>query len=223
MSDIVNTKKIYLDQLFGERRERSNKSLQHVVETHKATTPATMGIEPRKGRPPVKVDEGAMRLLFGVPQPLAAKELGISLTALKQICRKLGVVRWPYQRGGQPAAPTVRQLRADSIQQDVDIDSVGKGKGEALVRRASSCVSCGGQTPSSSTGQQDAWLPMTSFDFPSQYSSSNSISSFSSSTDCDDDDFESDLGFFANIDKAMQSGGGWVEHYAREATIELDH
>jgi len=63
-----------------------------------------MGMEARKGRPPVKVDEGAMRLLFGVPQPLAAKELGISLTALKQICRKLGVVRWPYQRGGHASA-----------------------------------------------------------------------------------------------------------------------
>ena len=166
-----------------------------------------------------------MRLLFGVPQPLAAKELGISLTALKQICRKLGIVRWPYQRIGSLPAPTARQLQEPSIQEAVDVDSEGKGEGEALARRASSCVSCGGQTPSSSTGQQDdASLPMTSFDFSSQYSSSNSISSFGSSTDCDDDDFESDLGFFVNIDKAMmQSGGAWVEHYAREATIELDH
>jgi len=192
------------------------------------TTHATMGIQPRKGRPSVKVDEGAMRLLFGVPQPLAAKELGISLTALKQICRKLGVERWPYQRGGQLPAPMVRQLRAPSIQEAVDVSPHGdsEGEGEALARSssASSCVSFASQSPSSSTGLQedDACLTMTSFNFPPEHFSSQSVSSFCFSTDCDDD-FESDLGFFADIDKAMQSGGGWVEHYAREATIELDH
>jgi len=186
-----------------------------------------MGIQPRKGRPPVKVDEGAMRLLFGVPQPLAAKELGISLTALKQICRKLGVVRWPYQRIGSLPAPTARQLQEPSMQEAVDVDSEGEGEGEALARSssASSCVSCADQSPSPSSGLQedDACLTMTSFDFPSRYSSSQSVSSFSSSTVGDADDFESDLRFFADIDKAMQSGGGWAEHHAREATIELDH
>jgi len=192
-----------------------------------------MGIEPRKGRPPVKVDEVALRLLFGVPQPMAAKELGISLTALKQICRRLGVVRWPYQRGGQPAAPTVHQLCASFIQEAVDVDSEGDGKGEVLARSssASSCVSCAGQSPSSSTGLQEddalsmtSLLTMTSFNFPPRYSSLQSVSSLSSSTVGDADDFESDFRFFADIDKAMmQSGGGWVEHYAREATNELDH
>jgi len=186
-----------------------------------------MGMEPRKGRPPVKVDEVAMRLLFSVPQPLAAKKLGISLTALKQICRRLGVVRWPYQRGGQLPTPTVRQLRAASTQEAVDVDSEGEGKGEALARSssASSCVSCAGQSPSSSTGlQEDDALTMTSFDFLPRYSWLQSVSSFSSSTVGDADDFESDLRFFADIDKAMmKSGGGWVEYYAREATIELDH
>ena len=57
----------------------------------------------RKGRPRVQVDVGAIETLFGIPQPLAAKTLGISLTALKQVCRKMGVARWPYQRGAQHA------------------------------------------------------------------------------------------------------------------------
>jgi hypothetical protein len=57
----------------------------------------------RKGRPRVQVNVEAIEALFGIPQPLAAKTLGISLTALKQVCRKMGVARWPYQRGAQHA------------------------------------------------------------------------------------------------------------------------
>jgi hypothetical protein len=53
---------------------------------------------PEKGRAPLKVDMAAIQALFGRPQSDAAKEIGISLTALKQICRKLGIQRWPYQR-----------------------------------------------------------------------------------------------------------------------------
>lgn len=56
-------------------------------------------LAPRMGRPPVKVDSSAVRALFGIPQPSAAKTLGISLTSLKQLCRKMGVARWPYRRG----------------------------------------------------------------------------------------------------------------------------
>jgi len=37
---------------------------------------------PRKGRPPVQVDHDAIRALFGIPQPQAAKRLGVSLTVL---------------------------------------------------------------------------------------------------------------------------------------------
>jgi hypothetical protein len=56
-------------------------------------TPST-----EKGRPPLKVGIESIQPLFGLPQKDAAKALGISLTALKQVCRKLGVVRWPYWR-----------------------------------------------------------------------------------------------------------------------------
>jgi hypothetical protein len=56
------------------------------------------GVAPEKGRAPLKVGIVAVRAHFGRPQSQAATELGLSLTALKQICRKLGVPRWPYQR-----------------------------------------------------------------------------------------------------------------------------
>jgi hypothetical protein len=52
---------------------------------------------PRR-RAPLKVDGHAIQSLFDRRQGEAAKQLGISITAMKQLCRKLGIVRWPYRR-----------------------------------------------------------------------------------------------------------------------------
>ena len=52
-------------------------------------------------RPPSKVDIEQLQMLFEQPQPEAAKRLGISLTTLKQVCRRLGVSRWPYRRSSK--------------------------------------------------------------------------------------------------------------------------
>jgi len=62
-------------------------------------------IFPEKGRLPVKVDRETVESMFGVAQPDAARALGISLTSLKQVCRKLGIQRWPYQRLVCPSTP----------------------------------------------------------------------------------------------------------------------
>ena len=43
------------------------------------------------------LDLAAMQDKFTLPQEEAARELGISLTSLKQVCRKLGLKRWPYR------------------------------------------------------------------------------------------------------------------------------
>ena len=51
-----------------------------------------------RGRAPLKVDGHAIQSLFDRPQGEAAKQLGISITAMKQVCRKLDIVRWPYRR-----------------------------------------------------------------------------------------------------------------------------
>ena len=49
-------------------------------------------------RMPVKIDLAVLEALYGMPQPAAARALGIALTTLKQVCRKLGIKRWPYAR-----------------------------------------------------------------------------------------------------------------------------
>ena len=48
-------------------------------------------------------------MLFGRPQPEAAQILGISLTTLKQVCRRLGVTRWPYRRPSKACRPSKPQ------------------------------------------------------------------------------------------------------------------
>ena len=53
---------------------------------------------PAKGRAPILVSYQAIASFFGQPQNDAARQLGISLTTLKQVCRKLGLTRWPYMR-----------------------------------------------------------------------------------------------------------------------------
>ena len=53
---------------------------------------------PVKGRQPVELTREAIAAMFTVPQPKAAQDLGVSLTALKQGCRRLGITRWPYMR-----------------------------------------------------------------------------------------------------------------------------
>jgi hypothetical protein len=55
-------------------------------------------VHPEKGRQPLKVDLDTVYSMFGMPQAEAARLLGLSLTTLKQVCRKLGVSRWPYTR-----------------------------------------------------------------------------------------------------------------------------
>ena len=57
--------------------------------------------KPARGRPPLKVDFAAIEQYFHLPQPEAAKALGISLTSLKHVCRKHGLNKWPYRRAGR--------------------------------------------------------------------------------------------------------------------------
>ncbi|EKX42776.1 hypothetical protein GUITHDRAFT_111146 [Guillardia theta CCMP2712] len=47
----------------------------------------------------------ALSPLFHTPQDQAAHVLGISLTSLKSACRRLGISRWPYKRGGNRSQP----------------------------------------------------------------------------------------------------------------------
>ena len=57
--------------------------------------------KPARGRPPLKVDFTSIERFLHLPQPEAAKALGISLTSLKLVCRKQGLTKWPYRRAGR--------------------------------------------------------------------------------------------------------------------------
>ena len=59
---------------------------------------------PVRGRSPLKVSLQLIQSKFSLPQSEAAISLGISRTALKRVCRRLCVQRWPYRRKKEPAA-----------------------------------------------------------------------------------------------------------------------
>ena len=87
--------------------------------------PAVVGVFPRRktnengvykrGRLRISVDLDSIRMLFGMRQPEAAKTLTISLTALKQVCRKLGIVRWPYRRPCIRGSHYKSRIKQDAI------------------------------------------------------------------------------------------------------------
>ena len=47
---------------------------------------------------PVAVTPELLRDCFGKPLHEAARSLGICATAVKKICRKMGIKEWPFQR-----------------------------------------------------------------------------------------------------------------------------
>jgi hypothetical protein len=64
---------------------------------------------PVRGRSPLAVSLQLIQSKFSLPQSEAAISLGISRTALKQVCRRLCVQSWPYRRKKEPAAAHVLQ------------------------------------------------------------------------------------------------------------------
>ena len=63
-----------------------------------------------KGRAPLNFDKNSIQPLSAMPQKDAARTLGISLTALKKVCRKLGIHSWAHVRDARvgPDAPLHR-------------------------------------------------------------------------------------------------------------------
>ena len=69
---------------------------------HKAGVKGTD--HPVRRRSPLTVSLQLIQSKFSLPQSEAAISLGISRTALKQVCRRLCVQSWPYRRKKEPAA-----------------------------------------------------------------------------------------------------------------------
>ena len=93
---------------------------------------AGAGAVPAKGRLPVELTRAAIEAFFGQPQPTAAQELGISLTALKQVCRRLGVERWPYVRPCKPGG-RIRRRRASAGPPSASTPDLGAASGNAAA------------------------------------------------------------------------------------------
>jgi len=64
---------------------------------------------PEKGREPLKFDVNSIQPLFALAQKDAARALGISLTALKKVCRKLGIHSWVQVRDVRAHAASPRR------------------------------------------------------------------------------------------------------------------
>ena len=77
---------------------------------------------PQKGQAPVLVQRETISALFGRPQGEAAQELGLSVTTLKKLCRKLGVARWPYSRSSRKSK-TPAKIDVQSIPHGIIIES----------------------------------------------------------------------------------------------------
>ena len=73
-----------------------------------------------RSRAPLQINRDTIVAWFEWPMPQAAQHLGISITALKQVCRKLGVLRWPYRRrdSKQPRASLIVQPDGPDLASD---------------------------------------------------------------------------------------------------------
>jgi len=60
-------------------------------------------IKPSGGRGPVVLNLETLEQYYGVPLHVAAKKLGICQTAIKKVCRRLGIKKWPYKEMRLPA------------------------------------------------------------------------------------------------------------------------
>ena len=63
------------------------------------TVPARPPFPPAPTPSPVVITTAVIDSLRGLPVPHAARSIGVSVTAFKRACRRLGVNRWQYARG----------------------------------------------------------------------------------------------------------------------------
>jgi len=57
--------------------------------------------KPEKNRLPAEFSFATIAKHFKLPQTQAAHLMGVSITSIKLICRRLGIERWPYRRGNK--------------------------------------------------------------------------------------------------------------------------
>mmetsp|Transcript_10274 Transcript_10274/g.26611 ORF Transcript_10274/g.26611 Transcript_10274/m.26611 type:complete len:292 (-) Transcript_10274:468-1343(-) len=82
----------------GEEGEEDSGNMSLIFTRRRA------GQSARASNEPVVLNRKRVQQLFDLPLKDAAALLGISMTALKKACRKIGVERWPYRKVQAPKA-----------------------------------------------------------------------------------------------------------------------
>ena len=79
---------------------------------------------PPRGRAPIELTLEAICGLFDRPQAQAAQALDISTTTMKQVCRKLNIVRWPFRRSKpRGVQQSAQPSKSSSVKRDLDHDA----------------------------------------------------------------------------------------------------
>jgi len=106
------------------------------------------GQHARLNSKPVVLNETTLRKLFALPLHEAATTLGISATAMKSACRKLGIKKWPYRTvqstktaaarraftGGPRSSPTASTMTAAQLLAEGDA-SAGSAQGSDCLSK----------------------------------------------------------------------------------------
>jgi hypothetical protein len=80
---------------------------------------------------PISVTPDSLRACFGKPLHEAARTLGICATAVKRICRKMGIKEWPFQRI-KPIQKRLAKLQSSTATPDV-LREIQELQGQQLV------------------------------------------------------------------------------------------
>ena len=92
---------------------------------------------------PVVISLELLDSLHGMSLPLAASTVGVSPTAFKRACRRLGVPRWEYRRGpgrarsknvAGPTGPVATSQHGSSAGEDVDMQLAGVGTADCETK-----------------------------------------------------------------------------------------
>ncbi|EKX43234.1 hypothetical protein GUITHDRAFT_110651 [Guillardia theta CCMP2712] len=76
----------------------------------------------------VEVTRSDLESLFHVKQEQAAASLGLSLTAFRGACRRLGITRWPYNKGKE--ASSLRRIGREEGSGSNSDEGEGESEGE---------------------------------------------------------------------------------------------
>ena len=93
---------------------------------------------------PLEFTYKKLSLYFMLPLPIAARALGIPHTSLKKLCREIGIVRWPYVRGGLERFGRLGTAQEGNAPETL-VTSMPNARGESLSHHhfcERVCVAC---------------------------------------------------------------------------------